>query len=394
MISPNDKSLCCGCGSCSLTCHTKAIKMVEDEVGFVFPRVDKNLCNNCGLCEKKCPVLNHENEIDVNHEVYIAHAKDNEIRFMGSSGGMFGLIARNILEQDGVVFGAAFDDNLQLKCTSATTVDELFSLYKSKYLQSDLGDSFLKIRELLNSDRKVLFVSTPCQVYALKLFLDKDYCNLTTVDFVCHGVPSQHLFDKCRSYVERKENISLVNYTFRVKKKNGATPHYYRKEYTKFGKAYSKVLLYTDSPFYYGFQKYITLRDSCYGCRFAFSNRVSDLTIGDFHEVDKYINGINRFDGISHVVINTENGKKLWEKIRNKTVSYELDFNELIDNKELMCGNTVRPANRDQFITDLKNKTFDDVVAIHLDGKKQYVKKLYYSMPKFFRKILKKVMIR
>lgn len=394
MISIHDKSLCCGCGSCALSCPKSAIKMHIDEAGFIFPSVNNDLCVECDICEKKCPVLNHDNELDTNHQIYIAYAKDETIRYNGSSGGMFGLIAKKVISSGGIVYGAAFRKNFKLKCTKASNLEELKLLYKSKYLQSDLSNSFIEIKDILNTGKQVLFVSTPCQVYALKLYLDKDYENLFTVDFVCHGVPSQALFDKCLEYVEQRKNIRLLEYSFRAKKRNGTTPHYCKLKYEKNGKIKEKIMLYTDSPFYYGFQKYITLRDSCYDCHFSYSNRTSDITIGDFHEVDKYIKGINRFDGISNVVINTPKGNNLWNEIKSQSVYQTLDFSMLLDNKELMCGGTKKPVERDEFISDLISKNFDEVVENHLKCKTKYIKKMYYSMPKILRKIMKKVLIR
>lgn len=394
MISIKDKSMCCGCASCANSCPVDAIRMVEDNAGFIFPNVDEAKCINCSLCEKRCPVLNHTNSVDENHSVFIAYAKDTMMRFNGSSGGMFGLIAKQVIAQGGVVFGAAFDEDLQLRCTAAENEQQLYPLYKSKYLQSDIGNSFESVKSFLEQGRQVLFVATPCQVYALKLWLNKDYEKLITVDFVCHGVPSQSLFNKCRSYVEKNNKIKILEYGFRAKKKNGSTPHYYKCKFSKNGKTKEKVALYVDSPFYYGFQKYITLRDSCYNCKFSYSNRVSDITIGDFHEVDKYIEGINRFDGVSNLIVNTPKGEKMWCKIKDLTVFHQLDFSLLLKNRELMCGGTEKPKHRDDFIAALSSQPFETVAEKYLNGKREYVKKLYYSMPKFIRKIMKKVLIR
>lgn len=394
MISVSDKTMCCGCATCKIVCPTNAIDMVTDEAGFVFPCVSEKNCVNCGRCEAVCPVLHHQNAMDLQHKVYVSYAKNDEIRYQGSSGGMFGTLARHVLDQNGVVYGAAFDDKLQLKCTEAKTVNELSPLFKSKYLQSDLGDTFIKIKGQLDAGTLVLFVATPCQVYALRLFLGRDYDNLITVDFVCHGVPSQSLFNKCKSYVEDRDHVEILDYTFRAKKKRGVTPHYYSMTYKKSGKVRNKTALYIDSPFYLGFQKYITLRDSCYDCHFSHSNRVSDITIGDFHDVDKYLKGINRFLGVSSLVVNTEKGACLWEAVRGQTISYELDFATLIQNKEMMCESTKKPGQRDAFVKSLSTENFDKVAEKYLNSKAEWSKKIYYSMPKTLRNILKKVLVR
>ncbi len=394
MIGTDDKSMCCGCATCAMVCPCRAITMKEDQAGFVFPVVEKDFCVNCGLCEKKCPVLNHKNEEDFAHKFYAAYAADKTTRSNGSSGGMFGVIAKHFIRENAVVYGAAFDENLKLRCTGAEDEESLQALYKSKYLQSNIGDKFFEIKKHLENGRKVLFVSTPCQVYALKLFLGQEQENLFTVDFVCHGVPSQSFFDKCINFTEKKEKIKILDFSFRAKKKNGATPHYYKMRYEKNGRKKEKISLYLNSPFYYAFQKYITLRDSCYDCRFSHSNRVSDITIADFHQVDKYVQGINRFDGISSVVINTKKGERIWQLVKNNVVFTELDFSMLIDNGELMCEATKKPPQRERFLSDLSSLSFDDFAKKHLNGNREYLKKVYYFMPKAVRKILKKGLIK
>ena len=141
--------------------------------------------------------------------------------------------------------------------------DELPKLYKSKYLQSNCIDSYESIEKDLKKGKNVLLCSSPCQVAAIKSYLNKSYENLITLDFICHGVPSQSFFNKCKSYVEEKNDIKIVGYQFRTKIKNGSTPHYYTLIYEKDGKRKIKSDLYIKTPFYLAFQKYITLRDSC-----------------------------------------------------------------------------------------------------------------------------------
>ncbi len=394
MIKIDDKARCCGCGSCARNCPKDAIKIREDKAGFLYPNFDADLCVECGLCEELCPVLNHKNEENTEHNVYIAFAKDRNDRLSGSSGGMFGTIAKNEMRKGAVVYAAAFDEKLKLRTASAKTEGELLPFYKSKYLQNDLADSFSKIKEQLLNGERVMFVSTPCQVWALKLFLRKDYDNLLTVDFVCHGVPSQKLFDRCKELTESEQGINIKDFVFRAKKKNGATPHYFKMKYIKGGVEHERTALYLEDYFYTGFQKYITLRDSCYDCQFSYSNRVSDITLGDFHEVDKYIKGINRFDGISTLVTNTMKGERVWEEIKDNTVFHQLDFKLLLENGELMCGGTQKPKGRDEFIYNLETCDFKDIVSKYLNGKRQIAKRVYYNMPNMVRKIMKKVWIR
>ncbi len=397
MIDIINPTNCCGCGNCALVCPKQCIRIKEDSCGFLLPVVNKAECVNCNACDMACPVQNHKNQVVTEHEAFITYAKDKRTRFAGSSGGMFGTIANYIFdgneEKDVYVYGASFDECLQLKLTRADCKKDLCILYKSKYLQSNLGCKFVEIKDLLDKGKKVMFTATPCQVCALKLYLKDDYENLLTLDFVCHGVPSQNLFDKCRRYVEKKRGIVLKDYQFRTKRKRGSTPHYCKLTYIKNGKLKTKTMLYTKDPFYLGFQKYITMRDSCYDCQFSYSNRCSDITIGDFHQVDEFVRGINRFDGVSLLVTNTKKGKDVWENVKESLYYYELDASKLIKENKLLSGNgTVITEKRSRFLKDLQDKEFDEVVKTHLNTKKEWKKNFYYSLPRFVREKIKKVM--
>lgn len=365
---------------------------MEDKCGSKYPKIDAEKCVDCGVCDKRCPVLNYSKGEDMFHTVYAAYANDPDTRYEGSSGGMFGLLAKSVIAYGGAVYGAAFDDKFKLRCARAVTEEELKPLYKSKYLQSEVATAFDSIKNDLECGLPVLFVSTPCQVFALKLFLKKEYEKLLLVDFLCHGVPSQGLFDKCKEYDEKKQNCEIVDFQFRAKKKNGSTPHYFRVKYKKRGKEYVKTRLYMKSTFYYGFQKYITLRDSCYSCRFAYSNRCSDITIGDFHTINKYVQGINRFNGVSTVCINTEKGRAIWQSVQDKAVCTPVDFKLIYDAGELMHGGTQKPPHRDEFVHAMETEPFDVVANKYLDGSRKYAKQIYYGMPSPVRRMMRKML--
>lgn len=364
--------------------------MEADQCGSKYPKIDTKKCIDCGICDKHCPILNYSKGEDLSHTVYAAYANDADIRHEGSSGGMFGLLAKSIIAQGGAVYGAAFDENFRLRCTRAVTEEELKPLYKSKYLQSELTPAFDSIKSDLESGLPVLFVSTPCQVFALKLFLKKEYKNLLLVDFICHGVSSQYLFDKCWEYDEKKQKCKIIDFQFRAKKRHGSTPHYFKIRYRKDNKEYSKIKPYMKSSFYSGFHKNITLRDSCYSCKFGYSNRCSDITIGDFHTINKYVQGMNRFDGVSTVCINTENGSEAWLSIQAKTVSTPVDFKLIYDAGELMQGGTRMPPRRNDFVRAMETEPFDVVADKYLDGSREYTKQIYYAMPSFVRRIIRK----
>ena len=148
MIEIREKKDCSGCYSCYNICPKKAIKMIEDKDGFRYPVVDEKLCIKCGLCEKVCPIIN-KNSRENNIKVYVCYSKNNEIRSKSSSGGIFTLIATEILNRNGVVFGAAFNKDFSVSHKYVETIEELDMLRTSKYLQSIIGDSYIKAKEFL-----------------------------------------------------------------------------------------------------------------------------------------------------------------------------------------------------------------------------------------------------
>ena len=198
MINIIDKKNCCGCNACVQHCPKSCVTMQEDEEGFLYPIVDQEACIDCGLCEKVCPVLNQGEERKP-LQVYAANNPNEEIRMQSSSGGVFTLLAETIIQEGGVVFGARFNDDWEVIHDYTETKEELAAFRGSKYVQSRIGDSYCQAEQFLKKGRKVLFTGTPCQIAGLNLFLRKEYGNLLTVDFICHGVPSPGVW---KSYLE------------------------------------------------------------------------------------------------------------------------------------------------------------------------------------------------
>ena len=193
MIEIRDKKNCCGCAACVQKCPKHCVSLKEDEEGFLYPVVNVDKCIDCGLCEKVCPVLNQ----DKKHEpigVYAAKNKNDETRKNSSSGGVFTLLAENVIKRGGVVFGARFDERWEVVHDYVEDKEGISKFRGSKYVQSTIGDNYLKAEQFLKAGRKVLFSGTPCQIAGLKHFLRKDYDNLLTVDFICHGAPSPGVF--------------------------------------------------------------------------------------------------------------------------------------------------------------------------------------------------------
>ena len=195
MIDIIDKTLCCGCAACVQRCPKQCITLHEDHEGFLYPKVDTETCIDCGLCEKVCPILNEGNKREP-LKVYAAINKDEKIRLESSSGGIFTMLAEQTIGEGGVVFGARFDENWQVRLDYTETIEGIAAFRGSKYVQARTENIYQQAEKFLKEGRKVLFTGTPCQIAGLKKFLRKEYANLLAVDFVCHGVPSPKVWAK------------------------------------------------------------------------------------------------------------------------------------------------------------------------------------------------------
>ena len=189
MIEISDKSKCCGCSACVQRCPKQCIIMKEDEEGFLYPHVDTEICIDCGLCEKVCPIINQA-ETKEPLKVYAVKNRNLQKRELSSSGGLFIALSEKNIEKDGVVFGVVFDENWEAHHVAATTLEELEPMMRSKYMQSRVENTFAETEKYLKEDKEVMYIGTSCQIAALKLYLRKEYNNLFTIDFICHGVPS------------------------------------------------------------------------------------------------------------------------------------------------------------------------------------------------------------
>lgn len=381
---------CCGCRACLTACKFGAIADSIDKYGFEYPKIDNTKCINCRACEKVCPMIN---EVSTGRPFSCgaAYALNDEIKKNCSSGGLFGVFAEHVIENGGIVYGAAFDKNLKLKTTAALTKEELFPLYKSKYLLCDTDNKFIEIKERLDDGKYVLYASSPCQIAALKLFLKKEYDNLITVDFVCHGVGSKTMFDKSLKYTERKLSSSINNFVFRVKgKKNNASSYYYSFNYKKGEKNYTKTELYMFFPYYYAYHLRIAYREECYKCKYAKENRVSDITIGDFHTIGKYNKSIDRFAGISMFVCNTEKGQSFLESVKNRLYieSYEWD---ILKQNNRFGGVETPPSQRSSFLESFSERSFEYVVKHYLNPYKNW-RLIYYKTPAIIRNFVRRIL--
>ena len=193
MIEIIDKAKCCGCHACDNVCPKNCIKIIIDEEGFLYPKINKDICISCNLCEKVCPLINSIDNNEFKSIAYACKNRNEQVRINSSSGGIFFLLCEEVINKNGVVFGATFDDNFNVKHSFTETLEECKAFRGSKYVQSSIGDMYKHAKRFLDQDRTVLFTGTQCQIKGLNIFLGKSYKNLLTVDVICHGVPSQSI---------------------------------------------------------------------------------------------------------------------------------------------------------------------------------------------------------
>lgn len=310
---PVTKDRCCGCTACVAICPKHALSMREDDEGFLSPVLDEDVCIACGLCKKVCPVLNPAKH-KAPETVWAAWGKDEAERKASSSGALSSILARHVLKKGGAVFGAVMD-NFYVHHDVIESVQDIFRIQGSKYVQSDMGNCFHKARTMLESGRQVMFTGTPCQISGLRNFLQKDYENLLCVDVICHGVPSPGVL---RRYVEelKQEYYTATSLTFRDKLEGWKSP-YCIALYDDSGKRLFRESRKGD-VYCKGFLGNIFDRQSCEQCRFTSVERPGDITLGDFWKIAQYSPELSDKKGTSLCFLNTEKGRKAFQAIQNE----------------------------------------------------------------------------
>lgn len=369
MIDVQDKKKCCACSACYSVCPVNAIKMIEDEKGFKYPKVDMEKCINCSLCEKVCPIIN-EKSIENNQKAYACYNKDEYTRIQSTSGGIFTLLAKKIIQKGGVVFGASFGQEFNIvEHSYSENIKETAKFRGSKYLQSDIGDSYKKVKEFLMKERYVLFTGTPCQIEGLKNYLGKEYAKLYLQDIVCHGVPSPKIWREYKNY--RSNNSKLTEMSFRSKKEEGWSKYHISMKFEN-GKKYNTR--HDKDTYIMAFLSHLALRESCTDCRFKKKNRVSDITLGDFWGINGINPKMNDEKGTSLVVINSLKGQELFNSIKDEIIYEEVNFENAIKENPSYIYSSKTNIKSEQFFMDINNNNFDKVVNRYIKNEKKYIK--------------------
>ena len=360
MIEIKKKEDCCGCSACVQKCPKSCISMKEDSEGFLYPHVNINDCINCGLCEKVCPIIN-KRESRKPKAVYAAKHKDDQIRLSSSSGGIFTALAESVIDDGGVVFGAKFNESWSVVHDYTETKEGLSAFRGSKYVQSQIGDSFKKAEAFLKSGRKVLFSGTPCQIAGLKCYLRKEYENLLTVDFICHGVPSSGVW---REYLKEetallcggknsvlshpninKKNVHIESISFRDKRIGWKKFSFALTLSVPDGHGEKNTVLLSETKyqnlFLKGFLRDLFLRPSCHHCKVKGFSSGSDITIADFWAINHFLPNENDHCGYSLCMFHSD--------VRLKCKMFELDANNVCKTNVTIYHSSLAHKNRKVF---------------------------------------------
>ena len=357
--------LCTGCMACKSICPQSCIVLEEAEDGFLYPKINKKECNECGLCKNTCPVNNSPIRFKT-LSGFVVRYNNEDVVADSTSGGSFTAFADYVLSKDGFLVGAVYDNNMNVihLGIERDRKNDVARMRGSKYVQSDLKNVFLDVKEKLSNNRLVCFSGTPCQVAGLNAFLGENYDNLITIDLVCHGVGSPLLFKKYVEYMEKKYNSKVIDIKFR-NKTYGYHSSTMRVDFEN-GKQYygSGRIDYMSKAFF----KEASSRESCYNCPFRGKERCGDFTVFDSWHIESLISGKKDDDkGFTNLYVNTEKGLQFLDNIKEKLVLWEADIDKMRELDGIMIEkNPIRFKYRNKMLSELRNTEFRETMQKYL----------------------------
>jgi len=357
MITITEKKNCNGCHACASICPQDCITMESDYEGFWYPKINMQNCVACDLCEKICPII-YKVQIENEPQAYACYNIDESVRMESSSGGLFTLIAEQVIHNNGVVFGARFLKNFTVVHCYIEEKEELRRLRGSKYVQSKIGETYKQARVFLKQGRQVLFSGTPCQIGGLKAYLKQDYANLTCIDIICHGVPSLKVWQKYVSYQENRAGATIQSIAFRRKDEGW-------KRFSislSFKNEMEYVQTHDKDLYMQAFLKNICLRPSCYACNFKTLHRQSDITLADFWGIRDILPEMDDDKGTSLAIINSVGGKSMFNRIKYQITYKEVDINKAVSYNSSATKSVERNPKREKFFKEIDEIPFDKLV--------------------------------
>ena len=402
-IRTQDKRLCCGCTACSAICEHKAISMQEDSEGFLFPVLDKDLCVNCGLCNKICPMgSDHQANSGLDQKSYLAISEHPEHYCQSATIGICTILARLFVENGGKVFGVSLDESTWKTSHICVSDNEgVERLRNSKYIQSNLQQTFSEAKDFLKNGFKVLFIGTPCQIAGLKAYLHHDFENLLTIDLICHGIYSYKLIRKEVEYWEERLHGKVSNFKFRSKRRSGGVINFDlktilgTKHYEFFGPFSPTYRCFA----YNGDNVSYNLRHSCYCCPFRGSSRYGDITVGDawFIDAAKYLNiEIDWKNGVSHFFGNTQKGNDYIHQILPLLKWCEIPLEEGFKQPAILPTHREIPSEREQLYKAINtSENYAQIIKrlLHVDVEQLYDEVLRKERNTEMKNFVKRVLL-
>ena len=353
--------MCTGCQACYNVCPYNCITMKENEEGFLYPSINQDECVGCNKCDRVCPVLNRP-DLSHNTQIYAVKNKNEDQRLNSTSGGMFWLLSEYVIQNDGVVIGAVYDENYNVKHTMATCLNDLKDMQGAKYIQSEIGNIYRRALQELKKERWVLFSGTPCQCAGIKKFIGKEYSKLVLVDLVCHGVPSYKVWEKYVNSRAAKENNGMRPLRINMRSKiSGWSRYMYSSEFD-YGNGKVTYISFNEDPFLQAFTKDLCLRNSCSSCSEKGVERCADFTLGDYWGVwDQYPEWDDN-KGISLVMVHSDKAKKIMSDIKDKIEYFEISKNEACSKNGSICYSAINNIHKEEFLRRIEKEDISSVL--------------------------------
>lgn len=366
MISFDFDRDCCACTACVNICAHSAINMILNEDGFLMPVVDMHKCTDCGLCEKVCPHLNTTMDIESfsmdsfsGKKSYLYFSKNGN-REKSASGGFVHDSYRKCLSDNGMIAGCVWNKEMEAIHIVTNKDENLAALQSSKYVQSNLQDTYKQIRIFLREGKSVVFCGTPCQTAGLHHFLGKaDTSNLLSIALICHGVASPGVWKRWVRIMEMKYHGKLVDVNMRDKSYKGYTTSYSKYtfvddcERTDTKQARTRIVgmpTFLADPYLFLFTDDLYIRRSCNHCQFKATQSLADIIVGDYYASIPEAGNL----GCSSLIALTDKGDRFVHSLDG--VLYEIEIAKIAQS---MLYKSVKENPRRKEFFDLYRKTTD-----------------------------------
>lgn len=373
--------ICTGCGACVQACAKKCITLSPDELDALHPVVNERRCSGCGLCVKACP-NNYSIDFHKTNKVYAAWSKDDTQRRTSASGGVAAELYKYALSKGWRTYGVVYTREKGCHFVPVSSEVDLMAAKISKYCYSDLGSTYKQIKTYLKNGESVLFIGLPCQVSGLYSFLGGQADNLITIDLLCHGSVPQAYLQQHVASIEKRKKDNASDLCFR-------DPKYYTFTFTftlknSLGKEIYKNVVDSSDNYQLGYHHALIYRENCYNCKYARSERVSDLTIGDYYGI-----GLSE---VNCVLINTEKGEYLLSNVKDSIELLERPIDEIFKIEHQLQAPSIPHPMRELFVATYKatsdfEKSCDACLA---QDKRNAFKK---NVKKLVKSLVKKIMI-